>query len=61
MVTDATMDGGRVWACEVCGLAFDDRDLAARCEDHCRTHDSCDLAIGRKAVGSVGGDVRDLG
>lgn len=58
MVEKSTLDGRDVWACEVCGLAFEERDLARRCEDHCRTHDSCSLEIGRKAVGSVGGDER---
>lgn len=58
MVEETTLDGSKVWACEVCGLAFESEELATRCEDHCRTHDSCSLEIGRKAVGSVAGDKR---
>lgn len=58
MVRETTLDGKDVWACEVCWLAYEERDLAVRCEDHCRTHDSCSLEIGRQAVGSLGEDAR---
>lgn len=58
MVEETTLDGRTVWACEVCWLAFEEEDLAARCEDHCLSHDSCSLEIGRQAVGSVGVDRR---
>lgn len=57
-MTQTTLDDRDVWACEVCALAYEDEDLAKRCEDHCRTEDSCSMEIGRQAVGSVGDDVR---
>lgn len=52
MVLEATLQGKAVHVCQVCSLAYATRDLARQCEEHCRTHPSCSLEIGRQAVGS---------
>ena len=52
MVLEATLQGNPVHVCQVCSLAYATPDLARRCEEHCKTHPSCSLAIGRQAVGS---------
>ncbi len=49
----ARMRGRTVHYCTVCFLAYDDRKLARRCEEHCRSHPSCSLELGRQSVGSV--------
>jgi hypothetical protein len=49
----AKLSGRTVHYCAVCFLAYDDRELARRCEEHCRTHPSCSLELGRQAAGSV--------
>ena len=57
-----TLLGHEVYACEICGLAYDRRDLAERCEEFCRTHPgTCSMEIGRNAVGSVGDIERPTG
>ena len=39
--------------CEQCFLAYREEVLAQKCEDHCKTYPSCDMMIGRQAIGSV--------
>lgn len=53
MVATAELKGRKVYYCELCSLAYEDPALAKSCEDYCRTHPSCSLEIGRRAVGSV--------
>lgn len=53
MVAAAELRGRQVHYCEVCGLAYEDLELARKCEQYCRTHESCSLEIGRHALGSV--------
>lgn len=57
MVHSFATSGTTVHACDECGLVYDDKVLAQACQSHCETHDSCDLAIGRQAIGST--DVDD--
>ncbi|MGQ0535954.1 MAG: hypothetical protein ACT4PT_07765 [Methanobacteriota archaeon] len=53
MVRESRLAGRLVHACEVCHLAYLDAGDASACEAHCRTHPSCSLEIGRRAVGAV--------
>jgi hypothetical protein len=53
MVAAAELQGRQVHYCEVCSLAYEDLELARKCEEYCRTHESCSLEIGRHALGSV--------
>lgn len=45
-------DGHR-FACTECGLVYRESGLAEACQRHCETHESCNLAIGRQAIGSL--------
>ncbi len=53
MVKPTRIDATTAYYCEVCFLAYRDEELATKCEKHCRTHPSCDMVIGRQAIGSV--------
>ena len=57
----AWLRGRIVHSCEVCLLAYEDEELARRCEEHCRAHPSCSVEIGRKAIGSVAEAERENG
>jgi hypothetical protein len=51
MVKAVRVEGvGVVRVCEVCGLGYAQREDAELCEQHCRSHPSCNLAIARRAV-----------
>ncbi|MCL5404458.1 MAG: hypothetical protein M1125_01285 [Candidatus Marsarchaeota archaeon] len=38
------------YMCEICMLHYNDKNLAKRCEDWDRTHNSCNLAIAGKSI-----------
>ena len=38
------------YQCSICKLKFADAELARQCEEWCRTHNSCNLEIGRQAI-----------
>jgi len=43
--------GGRVlFICEECGLAYEDRSWAEKCEDFCSKYHACSIEITRHAV-----------
>ncbi len=50
MVKEVKLDSKTVFLCEECGLGYEDRDTAQRCEDWCRRTRSCSLKITKKAV-----------
>jgi len=33
------------WQCEECGLVYEDKDWAEKCEAWCKEHKSCNLEI----------------
>jgi hypothetical protein len=41
---------GSFWICEECGLKYEDRIWAEKCEDWCRKHKSCNLEIIKHAT-----------
>lgn len=49
----AVEDG--LYRCEVCGLRYEDRELAEDCEQFCREHNACNTDIIQQAV-DVEGD-----
>ncbi|MCL7393339.1 MAG: hypothetical protein LZ169_00700 [Thaumarchaeota archaeon] len=50
--------GGRIlYFCEACGLAYEERIWAEKCEDFCSKHNACSLQITRHAVNV---DLEDL-
>ena len=44
------MKKAEVYACPECGLSYTDKDLAERCEDWCKTHNSCNLEITKHSI-----------
>ena len=38
-------DEGIVYQCEECGLHYDEREWAEKCEAWCREHHTCNLEI----------------
>lgn len=53
MVKATRLGPATAYYCEVCFLAYREASLAQKCEEHCNTHPSCDMVIGRQAIGSV--------
>lgn len=49
MVQETVHEGEVLHACEECGFAYDERELAEACEAYCRTHRSCSVEITRLA------------
>ena len=49
MVRETIHQGETLHACEECGFAYVDQELAEACEAHCRTHRSCSVEITRHA------------
>lgn len=39
-----------LFRCEACGLYYEDRELAERCETYCREHGACNTEIIQNAV-----------
>ena len=36
--------------CEECGMQYENKELAEKCEDWCKEHQSCNLEITKHAV-----------
>jgi hypothetical protein len=53
LVGRATINGIQAYYCEECLLAYKSEDLAKRCQAHCEEFYSCDLILGRQAIGAV--------
>jgi hypothetical protein len=50
MVREMKRKGKTFYTCEVCGLAYEERVWAERCEDFCVKHRACSLEITSHAV-----------
>lgn len=44
------MENGKTFSCSECGLSYIKKDLAIKCEDWCKKHNSCNLEITKHAV-----------
>ncbi len=44
------MKKAEVYTCPECNLSYGDKDLAKRCEDWCKTHNSCNLEITKHSI-----------
>ncbi len=52
MVKEVIYSDRIYYICEICGLAYPDRETASECEEFCRNNPgSCSLKISSKAVG----------
>lgn len=47
------MKNVKIYNCPECGLSYTKKDLAKKCEDWCKKHDSCNLEITKHAVDKV--------
>lgn len=54
MLRRVSWKGRPAFVCEECGLIFQEQDTTAQCQAWCATHPSCNLEIGRRAIGSIG-------
>lgn len=42
-----------VYVCEECGFAYEEKELAKKCEAWCREHKSCNIEITKNSVGAL--------
>jgi hypothetical protein len=50
MVKEKTIKSIRYYQCEVCDMYYKDKDLAEKCEIHCREKNACNIEIIKHAV-----------
>lgn len=50
MVREISQNGERFYICEVCGLSYEEKSWAEKCQDYCIKHGACSLEITRHAT-----------
>jgi len=50
MVQETNFKRKIVYKCMKCGWMYKDEDLAKKCEDWCRRHNSCSLEMAKYAI-----------
>ncbi len=50
MVKKVKRKGEVLYVCEVCGLAYEEKKWAEKCQEWCQEHESCNLEIIEHAV-----------
>ncbi|MBI4286467.1 MAG: hypothetical protein HY670_11310 [Chloroflexi bacterium] len=50
MVKEIEKQGKTLYVCEECGLAYEDKHWAEKCQQWCKQYQSCDLEITQHAV-----------
>lgn len=40
-----------MYRCEACGAVYTDKEIAAKCEEHCNTRNACNVEYLRKSIG----------
>jgi hypothetical protein len=50
MVKEKKIDSQVLFLCEICGLGYEDRETAQKCEEWCRKTGTCNVDISKKAV-----------
>ncbi len=50
MVTEKLINNKIIFACDVCGLGYLDKDTAEKCEDWCNKTNTCSIEITKKAI-----------
>lgn len=48
-----TLKGEKYYACGKCGLIYNSRDIAEKCEEWCEHHRSCSREISIHAIGQI--------
>lgn len=39
-----------LYSCEECGFKYKEKDIADKCEEWCKEHKSCNIAIAKYAI-----------
>lgn len=50
MVKEIKKDKTDYYVCEECGFAYKEKQLAKKCEEWCKKHNSCNIKITKYAV-----------
>ena len=50
MVKTVSKPKAKYYICEECNFAYKDKETAAKCENWCREHHSCNMEITKYAV-----------
>ncbi|CAE6500863.1 DUF7128 family protein [Candidatus Nitrosotenuis uzonensis] len=50
MVKTIERENQQIHQCNECGLGYEDLETAERCENHCKTYNSCSLEITSHAI-----------
>lgn len=50
MVKEVKQNNRTVYVCEACGLAYEEKEWAEKCQQWCDRHNSCNLEITQHAV-----------
>lgn len=50
MVRQTKFKDAQAYECDVCGFKYADRKIAEKCENFCRTHNSCSMEITKSAL-----------
>ncbi len=50
MVKETEKKDRKLYVCEECGMAYEKREWAEKCQQWCREHQSCNLEIIQHAV-----------
>ncbi len=45
MVKEIKKNGRKLYVCEVCGFAYEEREWAEKCQQWCSEHDTCNVEI----------------
>ena len=52
MVEETKKNGETLYVCKECGLAYEEREWAEKCQQWCKEHQSCNLEIIEHSVPS---------
>ncbi len=50
MVTELRRNNKTLYLCDACGFAYEEKELAQKCQRWCEEHNSCNLDITKHAV-----------
>ena len=50
MIEEIKKDSQTIYVCEICGLAYEEKECAEKCQQWCERYNSCNLEITQHAV-----------
>ena len=42
-----------IYVCEACSFAYKEKELAEKCEEFCKKHNSCNIEITKYSIGEI--------